>query len=31
MDLNYPQLDCGMLMVNRSNNHADVFFISKEE
>ena len=30
-DKDYPQLDCGMLMVNRSNNYADVFFISKEE
>ena len=30
-DKDYPRLDCGMLMVNRSNNYADVFFISKEE
>lgn len=27
----YPQLDGGLLIINRSENYADIFIISKEE
>lgn len=30
-DEEYPQLDGGLLIVNRSENYADIFLISKEE